>query len=76
MSVFLDSELIINNGRIYHLDLKPEDICKDVILVGDPLRVKVIAEKLDNIHFFKKNREFYSCKGSFNKKDILIDQEI
>ena len=72
MSVFLDSELIINNGRIYHLDLKPEDICKDVILVGDPLRVKVIAEKLDNIHFLKKNREFYSCKGSFNKKDILI----
>ena len=72
MSVFLDSELIINDGRIYHLDLKPEDICKDVILVGDPLRVKVIAEKLDNIHFFKKNREFYSCKGRFNDKEILI----
>ena len=72
MSVFLDSELIINDGRIYHLDLKPEDICKDVILVGDPNRVKVIAEKLDHIHFFRKNREFYSCKGSFNNKEILI----
>ncbi|MBH08127.1 MAG: phosphorylase [Flavobacteriales bacterium] len=72
MSVFLDSELIINDGRIYHLNLKPEDICKDVILVGDPLRVKVIAEKLDEIHFFRKNREFYSCKGSFNNKEILI----
>ncbi|RPG54082.1 MAG: phosphorylase [Flavobacteriales bacterium TMED84] len=72
MSVFLDSELIINDGRIYHLNLKPEDICRDVILVGDPLRVKVIAEKLDEIHFFRKNREFYSCKGSFNNKEILI----
>ena len=72
MSVFLDSELIINDGRIYHLDLKPEDICKDVILVGDPNRVNVIAEKLDHIHFFRKNREFHSCKGSFNNKEILI----
>ena len=62
MSVFLDSELIINNGRIYHLDLKPEDICKDVILVGDPLRVKVIAEKLDNIHFLKIIESFTHVK--------------
>ena len=44
---------------------------KDVILVGDPLRVKVIAEKLDNIHFLKRI-EFTHVKEGFNNKEILI----
>jgi len=43
---FTDSDLPINsNGRIYHLDLLPEELAKDIIIVGDPDRVSFIADQ-------------------------------
>lgn len=32
------------DGRVYHLQLRPEDLASGVILVGDPERVPLIAE--------------------------------
>ena len=38
------SELIINeDGSIFHLHLRPEQISDIVMLVGDPARVDMIA---------------------------------
>jgi len=40
-----ESELIINNrGAVYHLNLRPEEIADNVILVGDPERVKKVSK--------------------------------
>lgn len=40
---FSASDLPIDaKGRIYHLQLKPEQIAKDILIVGDPERVPVI----------------------------------
>ena len=37
---FAPSELIINeDGSIFHLHVKPEDLADKVVLVGDPGRV-------------------------------------
>ena len=42
------SELIINDdGTVFHLHLKPEQIADTVILVGDPARVELIASRFD-----------------------------
>lgn len=42
-----ESELIINkDGSIFHLHLLPEDIADDILLVGDPGRVEVVASFL------------------------------
>ena len=39
-----ESELIINDdGSIFHLHLRPEQLSDRVILVGDPGRVKLVA---------------------------------
>ena len=47
-----DSELILNdNGSIYHLNLKPENISNDLIFVGDPDRVDKVTQHFDNIEF-------------------------
>ena len=44
------SELIINeDGSIFHLHLKPEQISDIVMLVGDPARVDMIASYFDEI---------------------------
>ena len=40
-----ESELIINgDGSVFHLHLRPEELADNVILVGDPGRVDMIAE--------------------------------
>ncbi len=60
------SELLLNSdGSIYHLHLKPEQIAKDIILVGDPERVDLIASFFENIEYRLQNREFITVTGSY-----------
>lgn len=68
-----ESELIINpDGSIYHLHLLPEDIADNIILVGDPGRVEVVAGFFEKIELKKQNREFYTITGTFNNKRISV----
>lgn len=67
------SELIINNdGSIFHLHLKPEQISNDIILVGDPARVDTIASFFSKVDFSIQNREFKTTIGWYNKKHITV----
>ena len=67
------SEIITNNdGSIYHLCLKPNQVSKEIILVGDPFRVDVISKYLDDIEFSIQNREFKCVTGHFNKKRVSV----
>ncbi|MCB2195290.1 MAG: nucleoside phosphorylase [Bacteroidetes bacterium] len=70
---FRESELIINkDGSIFHLHLLPEDIADDIILVGDPGRVEVVASFFEKIELKKQNREFYTVTGTYNSKRITV----
>jgi len=63
------SELLINpDGSIYHLHLKPEQLADNVILVGDPARVSVVADFFDSKEFTVTNREFVIITGSYKGK--------
>nr|WP_319266442.1 nucleoside phosphorylase [uncultured Draconibacterium sp.] len=67
------SELILNNdGSIFHLHLKPENIGKQIILVGDPARVDTIGSFFDEIVFTVQNREFKTITGFYNRKKISV----
>ena len=67
------SEIITNNdGSIYHLCLKPNQVSKDIILVGDPFRVDIISKYLEDVEFSVQNREFKSVTGYFNKKRVSV----
>lgn len=67
------SELIINrDGSIFHLHLKPEQIADDILLVGDPDRVKLIASYFSDIEFTVQNREFLSTTGIYNHHRITV----
>ncbi|MBR6656454.1 MAG: nucleoside phosphorylase [Alistipes sp.] len=60
------SELIINeDGSIFHLHLRPEQISDIVILVGDPGRVELIASFFDNIECDVASREFKTITGTY-----------
>lgn len=60
------SELIINDdGTIFHLHLKPEQLADTVILVGDPARVRMISKYFDSVECDVSNREFHTITGSY-----------
>ena len=66
-----ESELISNNdGSVFHLHMKPEDLADNVIMVGDPARVEMIAECLTEIECRNASREFHSVTGYHNGKRI------
>ncbi len=66
-----ESELIINgDGSVFHIHLRPEELADNVIMVGDPSRVDMIAEYLTDIEFRHASREFVSVTGKRNGKRI------
>lgn len=67
------SELILNpDGSIFHLHLKPGQVAGDVILVGDPGRVEMIAKFFDTIEVRAQNREFVTVTGHYRGKRITV----
>jgi len=67
------SELILNdNGSIYHLNLKPEDISNDIIFVGDPDRVAKVTKHFDSVEFSTQKREFKTTTGKYKNKRISV----
>ena len=68
-----ESELIINpNGSVYHLNLKPEDIATNIILVGDQHRVPIVAEHFDSIEGDIQKREFRTITGTYKGKRFSV----
>ena len=71
--IFAESELIINSdGSAFHLHLKPEQLADKVILVGDPGRVKTVANFFETIECEVSNREFHTITGTYKGKRISI----
>jgi uridine phosphorylase len=67
------TELIITEeGRIYHLDLKPDEIGQTIILVGDQERVPTISKYFDRIEFKRSKREFVTHTGLINNKRVSV----
>lgn len=60
------------SGAIYHLNLFPEELADNVILVGDPGRVSMFSELLDNVEVKKQNRELVTHTGTYKGKRVSI----
>lgn len=70
---FPESELILTaDKRVYHLNLKAEDIADDVIVVGDQGRVAQISSFFDKIDFKTEHREFITHSGWLSGKRITV----
>ncbi|MDG1729532.1 MAG: nucleoside phosphorylase [Algibacter sp.] len=68
-----ESELILNpDGSIYHLNLKPEQIAKTIIFVGDQDRVSKVSKLFDTIEFKTQKREFKTHTGTYKGKRISV----
>ena len=73
MKHFPPSELIINDdGSIFHLHLKPEQISDKIILVGDPGRVALVASYFDEQECSVSSREFNTITGTYKGKRLTV----
>ena len=67
------SELIVTEeGRIYHLDLHPDDIADDIIVVGDQERVPRVSKHFEKIDFKRNKREFVTHTGEYNGNRVSV----
>ena len=70
---YAPSELIINeDGSVFHLHLRPEQLAQKIILVGDPGRVATVAAHFDTVECDISSREFHSITGTYNGKRITV----
>lgn len=66
------SELIINDdGSVFHIHLKPDQIRDNIIFVGDPGRVDMVASYFDTIDYNVSSREFHAIGGTYKGKPIM-----
>ena len=67
------SELIINeDGSIFHLHLKPDQLSDRIILCGDPDRVTLIAGNFSEKECDISNREFHTITGIYKGKRLSV----
>lgn len=68
-----DSELIISpQGRVYHLNLHPDMVAEDIIVVGDPERVPKISAYFDKIEHQVNSRELVTHTGTIGRKRLSV----
>jgi len=66
------SELIINDdGSVFHIHLHPEQLRDNIILVGDPGRVDMVASYFDKIDYEVSSREFHIIGGVYKGKSVM-----
>ena len=73
MRTIPSSELIINDdGSVFHLHLRPEQLADIVVLVGDPGRVALVAEHFYHIECKASNREFNTVTGTYKGRRMTV----
>lgn len=73
MSLISDADLPMTiDGRIYHLNLKPEELADTIITVGDPARVARVSRYFDKIDTQVSYREFVTHTGTLNNKRLSV----
>lgn len=71
--IIAETELILNkDGSVYHLQLLPEHICENIIIVGDPGRVETVSRFFDTVDLRIQNREFATHGGIYKGKRFLV----
>lgn len=66
------SELIINeDGSVFHIHLRPDQLRDNIILVGDPGRVDMVASYFDSIDYDVQSREFHAVGGTYKGKPLM-----
>lgn len=66
------SDYMEGTGIQYHLHIKDGDVGRYVILPGDPKRVPLIANYLDDAHLVADSREYVTYTGTLDGEKVSV----
>lgn len=70
--MFNKSEIVIVNGKLYHLGIKKSDLAKNIFIVGDPARAIRVSKEFDQIECEISNREYITITGSYKGIPVSV----
>lgn len=68
----LPSELMIRDGVAYHIGVAVGAIAPRLLLVGDPARATLVAERFDSVDHESRHREFVTYTGTLRGLDVSV----
>jgi uridine phosphorylase len=72
-SISAASELVLApDNSLYHLRLHNNELANNVILVGEPSRVKTISDKFDTLTLIRENRGLITHCGTYKGKPVSV----
>jgi uridine phosphorylase len=71
-NIFSAKRPVTGKGRMYHIRVAPKEVGRYVLLTGDPDRVKIIAEYLDDSQIISEHREFTVHNGYVEGELVTI----
>ncbi len=66
------SEIVVVDGRIYHLGLLPSELAGNLFIVGEPARAYTVASHFDRVDHEVKHREFVTLTGSHRGLPVSV----
>jgi uridine phosphorylase len=66
------SEIVVVDGRVYHLGLAPRELAENLFIVGDPARAYAVASRFDRVDHELKHREFVTLTGSYRGLPVSV----
>lgn len=66
------SEIVVVDGRVYHLGLRPSELAENLFFVGDPARAYTVASRFDRVDHEVKHREFVTLTGSHRGLPVSV----
>lgn len=67
-----DSELVIVNGKMYHLRIGPDEMARQIFVVGDPARADKVAAHFDRVTHKAQNREYVTRTGTYKRMPVTV----
>ena len=66
------SEIVAPGGRAYHLGLAPDELARNIFLVGDPARAARVAAQFDHVLHEVTNREYITYTGTYDGMPVSV----
>ncbi len=66
------SELMVRDGVAYHLGVPRNDIAPNLLLVGDPARAALVAERFDSVRAEHRHREYVTITGEVGGHPVSV----
>lgn len=68
----MKSEIVISEGRAYHIGVAPHEMAPRIFQVGDPDRAYKVAKRFDCVDYECRNREFVTLTGKLDGRPVSV----